>query len=148
MGEQTHHPDEYFAKIEENLGYLFRDNQLLRLAITYGGWNKARFKDYKILGFNSPRILNHKLEFLGDALVRMSVAMFLNMGGYFEADDILILESNNWMQQQAVKLGIEGAKGHNKVETLFGAVYLDSDNNMNLVYTLISRILNFEHFTK
>ena len=57
---------ESFAQVEENIGYVFKNKQLLKTALTHTSY-----------AYENKVESNEKLEFLGDAILEVIVSKFL-----------------------------------------------------------------------
>lgn len=126
--------------LEEDLGYSFKDNQLLKTALTH--------KTYAFEA-QTPVEYNERLEFLGDSVLNFVIAEKLYKTNQFFSEGELtrrraIAVNNNVLADVAGRLNIgsylllgkgelkqEGAKNRtnlaNALEALIGAIYLDSD---------------------
>lgn len=61
--------DENIARLQARLGYVFRQQNLLWLALTHSSWANEHS--------SNPREHNERLEFLGDAVLELAVSTFL-----------------------------------------------------------------------
>lgn len=125
-----------FAKIYANIGYEFKNSNLLNLALTHRSYSTKN---------------NERLEFLGDSLVNLIIgeALFLKFADLKEgklsrlrADLVkgetlaqlsLELGLDQYLQLGAGEIKAGGAKRHSiladVLEALIAAIYLDSDFN-------------------
>jgi ribonuclease-3 len=126
--------------VEEQLGYTFKDKQLLITALTH----KTYAFEAKI-----PLEYNERLEFLGDSILNCVIAEKLYRSNQFFSEGELtrrrsLCVNNNLLADVAGRLNIgahlllgkgelkqDGAKNRtnlaNALEALIGAVYLDSN---------------------
>jgi ribonuclease-3 len=129
--------------LEEALGYVFTDKQLLKTALTH-----------KTYAFEAqiPLEYNDRLEFLGDSILGFIIAEKLYQSNqYFSEGELTrrraISVNNNVLADVALRLNVgpflllgkgelkqDGAKNRtnlaNALEALIGAIYLDSDLEM------------------
>jgi ribonuclease-3 len=129
-----------FKKLEEIIGYKFKDKDLLKDAFTH-----------KTFAFEAknPVEFNERLEFLGDSILGFVIAEQLyKENKYFSEGELTrrrsTLVNNSFLAEKAEELQIGGflllGKGESKMngdknptnlanvlEALIGAVYLDSD---------------------
>lgn len=128
------------ASLEKQLGYTFKDKDLLKRALTH-----------KTFAFEAPTPLeyNERLEFLGDSILNFITAEKLYRTNTFFSEGELtrrraLLVNNNILAQKAKNLnlgsymhvgkGEQKQKGYenpsnlaNCLEAVFGAIYLDSN---------------------
>ena len=150
--------DENIAKIEEKIGYVFRDKSLLRQAFTRESFcNEAKGAK---LGYQS----NEVLEFFGDSILsavivtcfikkkteryRYGIRTELSEGDFSNIRSKLAdkrnlsenisrlgLEEYFLMGEGDVKLGIRNERSvkEDLFESIIGAIYIDSDFDINAV---------------
>lgn len=128
------------ASLEKQLGYTFKDKDLLKKALTH-----------KTYAFEAPTPLeyNERLEFLGDSILNFITAEKLYQTNTFLSEGELtrrraLLVNNTILAEKAKNLdlgsfmrvgkGEQKQKGYenpsnlaNCLEALFGAIYLDSN---------------------
>lgn len=133
--------NQHIAEIEANLGYVFRDKRLLRLAFTHCSF----VNEYRDLGTEH----NERLEFLGDSVLNLVVAdhlyrsyptlpegeLSLRRSRLVDADSclryILKLDVGSYLVLGKGERRNDGrGRGSilaNLFEAIVGAIYLDSD---------------------
>ena len=133
-------PEHDLSRVEDILGYTFKNKELLRTALTH--------KTYAFEA-RTPIEFNERLEFLGDSVLGVVIAEQLYRSNrYFSEGELTrrraIIVNNNVLAEVAIRLGVgpflllgrgeqkqEGAKNRtnlaNTVEAMIGALYLDSD---------------------
>ncbi len=129
-----------FKPLEKNLGYTFKDRQLLITALTH--------KTYAFEA-QTPVEYNDRLEFLGDSILNLIITEKLYQSNQYFSEGELTRRraqsvNNNVLADISGKLNIgsylllgkgeqkqEGSKNRtnlaNTLEALIGAIYLDSD---------------------
>ena len=143
-----------FKQLEKKIGYLFKDKDLLKEALTH--------KTYAFEA-DMPLEYNERLEFLGDSILNFIVAEQLYTSNrYFSEGELTrrraIGVNNNFFAKMSKKLDIgkylllgkgekkqDGANNNTNLakslEALIGAIYLDS--NVNIVREFIlNKIFN------
>lgn len=140
------------TSLEKKLDYTFKDKQLLTQALTH--------KTYAFEA-STPIEYNERLEFLGDSILNFITAEKLYKTNTFFSEGELtrrraLLVNNNILAKKAKKLklgsymhvgkGEQKQKGNqnpsnlaNCLESVFGAIYLDS--NLNKTKKIILKIL-------
>jgi len=132
-----------FSNLEKNLNYIFKDKQLLELALTHSSYINKK----------SNCINNERLEFLGDKVLGLVMADYIydNFKDYSEGELSKIysyITSKDFLIEVAEKINIEKyLKTKNQseksilidaVESLIGAIYLDS--NIDSVKKIILKL--------
>lgn len=139
--------------LEEKLGYIFKNKELLNTALTH--------KSYSIKG--SGIINNERLEFLGDSILGFCAAEYLynnynhlSEGELTKVRSMVVCEKALFKVAKSIELGKyiklgrgeEHTDGRNRpsilsdaMEALFAAIYLDSDI-LNVKKIIISLIEN------
>ncbi|MDR0812415.1 MAG: ribonuclease III [Oscillospiraceae bacterium] len=139
-------------KLQNDLGYMFRDESLLELALTHSSYAHEHGGD-----------CNERLEFLGDALLDLAAAEFLFTahpdlpeGQLTRMRAALVCESSLCRAEKALGLGpiLRMGRGEDKtggrkrpsiladcMEALFAAVYLDSRDGQNAADTVFAVII-------
>jgi ribonuclease-3 len=129
------------GKLEESLGYVFKDKRLLIEALTHSSYHHENPEE--VCDFNE------RLEFLGDAVIGLAVSHILfsdeshlteanmsKMKSYLVNESILFEIASNISLGEHLRLGkgeeLTGGRTKksvlsNAMEALFGAVFLDSD---------------------
>ena len=160
--------DKHIIRIEETIGYTFRDKSLLRQAFTRGSFcNENNFKE------REPYQSNEVLEFFGDSALSLAIVTSLiktktkryskgiktELGeGDFSNIRSHLADKKNLsenikrlgLQQYLImsdgdkKLGIENERSvmEDLFESLVGAVYIDSGLDMNAVIDTVERMLD------
>jgi ribonuclease III len=129
-----------FKPLEKQLGYTFKDKELLTTALTH-----------KTYAFEAPTPVeyNERLEFLGDSILNFILSETLYQSNQYFSEGELTrrraqVVNNSVLADVAVRLDIgpylllgkgeqkqQGAKNRtnlaNALEALIGAIYLDSD---------------------
>ena len=140
------------TSLEKKINYTFKDKQLLTRALTH--------KTYAFEA-STPIEYNERLEFLGDSILNFITAEKLYKTNTFFSEGELtrrraLLVNNNILAKKAKKLklgsymhvgkGEQKQKGNqnpsnlaNCLESVFGAIYLDS--NLNKTKKIILKIL-------
>ena len=130
----------HFKELEEIIGYSFNDKELLKLAMTHSSYANEHN--------NSKLENNERLEFLGDAVLELTVSSFLyneyknvNEGELTKTRASMVCEPTLFLCAQDIKLsefillgkGEEATGGRKRpsivsdaMEALIGAIYLDS----------------------
>lgn len=126
--------------LEEIIGYIFKDKELLKLAMTHSSYANEHN--------NSKLENNERLEFLGDAVLELTVSSFLyneyknvNEGELTKTRASMVCEPTLFLCAQVINLsdfillgkGEESTGGRKRpsivsdaMEALIGAIYLDS----------------------
>ena len=132
--------NEYYSVIEKNINYVFKDKNLLRMAMTHSSYANEN---------NYPKLENNeRLEFLGDAVLEISVSDFLynnykdvNEGELTKMRASMVCEPTLFLCAKDIDLpnkvllgkGEEATGGRQRasiisdaMEALIGAIYLDA----------------------
>lgn len=141
-----------FSALENILGYVFKDKKLLETALTHSSYaHEHRCEDYE------------RLEFLGDAVLDYTLALLLyeNFPDKREGEMTKIraaLVKEDTLSEVADTLELtkylrlsQGTQTHpilnskavkcDLFESVIGAVLLDSDKNMDLILSIIRKLL-------
>lgn len=160
--------DKNTAKIEEKIGYVFRDKSLLRQAFTRGSFCNEANRAARI-GYQS----NEVLEFFGDSILsavivtcfiktkteryKYGIRTELNEGDFSNIRSKLAdkrnlsenisrlgLEKYFLMGEGDVKLGIERERSvrEDLFESIIGAIYIDSGFNMDAAASAVEVMLD------
>ena len=146
--------------LEDKLGYSFKNIDLLELAVTHSSYND-----------NSDSVNNERLEFLGDAVLELSISEFLfknnkNMSegnlsrlrAKIVCEESLAVIANDLCLGRFLKLGKSEkiSNGQNKnsilsdaMEAVFAAIFLDSnfENTKRVILNLINKNLDLANMT-
>ena len=147
-----------FASLEKSLGYKFRDESVLREALTHPC----------SVGFEKKVRSNQRLEFLGDAVMEAIVSDFLFIE-YPGKDEGFLTQlrskivSRQTLNALAVRIGLDqhviaqGGVGFNQkhlygdaLEAMIGAIYLDKGYdyvNRLLINEILRRHINLSNIT-
>lgn len=155
-----------FKKLEEKLGYEFSNSSYLENALTHSSYSN----EYKTRGLALPS--NERLEFLGDAVLEITVSEYLydNFKGYGEGRltrmrQNLVCERTLAKIASSIDIGdyIHLGKGEESdcrtrpkvladaIEAVFGAIFIDSRERGNDTYKKViislleSEIHNFDN---
>lgn len=128
----------------QNLGYVFKDETLLILALTHRSTSATN---------------NERLEFLGDSILNFIIAMELyrrfanategqltRMRAHFICEDMLVIIARDCNLGKYVILGSGEARagGHQRgsiladaLEAIIGAIYLDAGQDLNVLQQIV-----------
>ena len=146
-----------FSELEKKLGYVFSDSSYLENALTHSSYSN----EYKSRGLTLPS--NERLEFLGDAVLQISVSEYLydNFKSYSEGRltrmrQMLVCEKTLAKIAASISLGdyIHLGRGEENdcrtrpkvladtLEAVLGAMFIDSrekgnDNYKKVIFSFV-----------
>ena len=162
---------ESIPKIEAILGYSFRDKSLLRQAFTRSSWCNERqdsegYQSNEVLEFFGDSVLSlsivsfllagHTERYRHGIRTELGEGDFSNIKSKLSdktnlsvSTKKLGLEKYLLLGEGDIKLGIaeEPSVMEDLFESIVGAVYIDSDKNIDTVMRLVSRILDMSVYT-